>query len=111
MLCEICHKGEAKGVLHRKGDDGETEDVYVCEKCLAEGRATLTEEVHHIIRLTPQNITDPAVTINPANLECLCRECHQAEHANDRNGRNPDFTDKYVFTADGLLVRRPPLPE
>lgn len=81
-------------------------DVYLCSRC---GR--LAEEVHHIIRLTPQNISDPAVTINPDNLECLCRECHQAEHANDRNGREPDFTDKYVFTADGLLVRRPPLQE
>ncbi len=81
-------------------------DAYLCNRC---GR--LAEEVHHIIRLTPQNITDPAVTINPDNLESLCHECHMLEHAADRNGREKDFTDEYVFTADGLLIRRPPLPK
>ncbi len=34
MLCELCHKGEASGVLRRKGKDGEEEELYVCSQCL-----------------------------------------------------------------------------
>lgn len=34
MLCELCHKNEAAGVLHRKGPDGEDEELYVCKQCL-----------------------------------------------------------------------------
>ena len=35
MLCEICHKNKAEGVLHKKDDSGEDEELYVCKKCLA----------------------------------------------------------------------------
>ena len=34
MLCELCKKDEAAGVLHRKSEDGEDEELYVCKKCL-----------------------------------------------------------------------------
>lgn len=34
MLCELCHKNEASGVLHRKDAQGEEEDLYVCKECL-----------------------------------------------------------------------------
>lgn len=37
MLCELCHKNEAAGVLHRKGSDGEDEELYVCKRCLEGG--------------------------------------------------------------------------
>ncbi len=37
MLCELCHKNEAAGVLHRKGSDGEDEELYVCKQCLDGG--------------------------------------------------------------------------
>lgn len=33
MLCEICHKHEADGVLKRQGADGEEEELYVCARC------------------------------------------------------------------------------
>lgn len=35
MLCELCHKNEAAGTLHRKDANGEDEDLYVCKECLA----------------------------------------------------------------------------
>ena len=35
MLCEICKHNEAEGVLHRKDENGEDEELYVCKKCLA----------------------------------------------------------------------------
>ena len=46
-----------------------------CEKCGAIG-----EEVHHIIHLTPENVNDPAVSLNQQNLILLCKDCHNKEH-------------------------------
>ncbi len=37
MLCELCHKNEAAGVLHRKDANGEDEELYVCKECLKSG--------------------------------------------------------------------------
>ena len=36
--------------------------------------------MHHRVYLTPQNIGDPAVTLNFGNLELLCQRCHNDEH-------------------------------
>ena len=52
----------------------------LCERCAAAGLAVPGEEVHHKIRLTPQNVNDPAVALNWDNLEVLCKQCHLAEH-------------------------------
>lgn len=63
-----------------------TRDAYrkyrknLCEVCLAKGVITPAEIVHHKIELTPDNIIDPAVTLNWNNLQCVCRECHAAAH-------------------------------
>ena len=38
MLCELCHKNEAAGILHRKDANGEDEELYVCKKCLTQKR-------------------------------------------------------------------------
>lgn len=54
-------------------------DKYLCVKCGAPA-----EEVHHKIILTPQNINDPSVTMNPDNLVSLCKDCHFAEHYKDK---------------------------
>ena len=43
----------------------------VCEKCGAIGT-----EVHHIIHLTPENVSDPSISTNQENLMLLCNECH-----------------------------------
>ena len=55
-------------------------DAYLCQDCLAKGKQTPAEEVHHITPLNPQNIMDPSVTLNENNLVALCRECHKARH-------------------------------
>lgn len=36
--------------------------------------------MHHKIHLTPENLNDPSITLNWANLELLCKPCHDAEH-------------------------------
>ena len=52
----------------------------LCEECLAAGRYTPAEIVHHITELTPANIGDPSITLNFDNLEAVCRECHAIKH-------------------------------
>ena len=35
---------------------------------------------HHIEELTPANVQDANVALNPANIEIICRRCHDKEH-------------------------------
>ena len=44
-------------------------DHHACTICGAPA-----EEVHHIKHLTPDNIGDVSITMNPANLTSLCKE-------------------------------------
>ena len=78
---------------------------YICERC---GKPA--EIAHHKKYLTAENVLDPAVSLNPDNLEALCMECHNMEHfgqggacaaglAFDENGnivvvRNGGFNDE-----------------
>lgn len=65
----------------------------LCERCLQRGIITPGVIVHHIQPLTPENITDPAVTLSWSNLRCLCRDCHAEVHKAkkrykvDKNGK------------------------
>jgi len=52
----------------------------LCERCYANGIIRHGSIVHHKIRLTADNINDPAVTMNYENMECLCRSCHAEIH-------------------------------
>ena len=84
-------------------------DSYLCRICGAPA-----EEVHHKIHLTPGNLYDPRVNLNPDNLISLCKECHFKEHVadkiNGKNQKNRNFTDDYEFDENGQLKRKvPPL--
>ena len=52
----------------------------LCELCLEQGLYKPCEIVHHKIILTPENITDPSVTLDWNNLQCVCRDCHATIH-------------------------------
>ena len=56
----------------------------LCERCAAKGLVSPAEQVHHKIRLTPENLRKPEITLNPENLEALCKECHRQEHRGTR---------------------------
>jgi len=56
----------------------------LCERCWAKGLIVPGEEVHHKIRLTPENINDPSIALNHDNLELLCKNCHLEEHSKVR---------------------------
>ena len=65
-------------------DSYRTEKGGLCERCLAKGLIVPGEEVHHRIHLTPDNLSDPAISLNWDNLELLCKDCHLEEHRGTR---------------------------
>lgn len=64
----------------------------ICERCGAAG-----DIVHHKIYLSPHNIHDANITLNFANLELLCQECHNKEHMKKQNKR-------YSIDKDGKII-------
>ena len=56
----------------------------LCERCWSKGLIVPGDEVHHKIKLTPENITDLDVALNWDNLELLCKNCHMEEHRGTR---------------------------
>ena len=70
-------------------------DNYECHDC--GGHAT---EVHHMVELTPENIHDENIALNPALLMSLCGECHK-----HRTNKIADVGDGYYFDKDGQLVK------
>ena len=60
----------------------------LCERCLSHGIIKPGDEVHHIMRLSLENINNPEITTNFDNLELLCSSCHYAEHHDEKSDRN-----------------------
>ena len=56
----------------------------LCERCWSKGLVVPGAEVHHKIRLTPENLSDPSIALNWENLELLCKDCHTEEHSKRR---------------------------
>jgi 5-methylcytosine-specific restriction protein A len=82
----------ARGIALRR-------DRFTCQEC--GGRA---EEVHHVIELTPENIGDPKIALNPDNLLSLCHDCHTRE----TKGFTGDVAEGYMFDENGYVVPSPP---
>lgn len=55
-------------------------DKGLCQACLAQGRYRPASDVDHI---TSKGLGG---TDDDANLQALCRDCHKAKTANERNG-------------------------
>ena len=71
---------------------------HLCENCLARGRYVPGEIVHHVVELTPGNISDPSVSLNWDNLQLVCRDCHGEEHSNK--------STRYFFGENGEIILR-----
>lgn len=59
----------------------------LCERCYAKGKIVPGTEVHHKIRLSQKNLSNPDIALNWANLELLCDDCHKEEHKSTRRWR------------------------
>ena len=69
----------------------------VCERC-----GGLARIVHHKRHINPENINDPAVTLDWANLEAVCLDCHNIEHMG-----SAATAAGLRFDAQGNLVHTP----
>lgn len=79
-------------------------DAYIkhvgglCERCLSRGLIVPGYIVHHKCYLTPENITDPNVTLNWDNLEYLCHDCHNKEHFKEK------YKKRYTIDQYGKVI-------
>ena len=82
----------------------------LCERCMERGELKPADVVHHKIPLTPENVDDPDISLNPDRLIALCDDCHTEVHrmlgVGAMNGRKED-EPRVGFDADGNVVRRP----
>ena len=56
----------------------------LCENCLKRGLVVPADHVHHKTPITPENLKNPEITLNHANLMALCERCHQEQHRTRR---------------------------
>lgn len=54
---------------------------YMCERCFEHGVLHQAKVVHHKVHLTPENISDPHITLSFGNFMRLCQDCHAAVHS------------------------------
>ena len=60
----------------------------LCERCMKKGLYVPAVVVHHKTKLTPENVGDQSIALNPDNFEALCWSCHEKEH----KGRQRRYT-------------------
>lgn len=70
---------------------------YICERC-----GELAKICHHKTYITPQNISDPNITLNWDNLEALCQDCHTREHLSGEI-----CVEGLAFDSKGNLIQSP----
>lgn len=71
----------------------------LCEICLKQGLITPAVIVHHKIHITESTLNNPAVTLNPKNLQALCIPCHNKIHFARKDRR-------YMVDAEGHVWAR-----
>ena len=84
----------------------------LCERCLAKGLYVPGRIVHHRIHLTPNNIHNPLIALDFANLELLCDKCHNAEHEAEqkegyRASKRNSQTTRYSIDSYGRIKISP----
>lgn len=57
-----------------------TERGNRCEKCGNIVAKSFDLHGHHKIELTPENVHDKSISLNPDNVILLCHSCHDQEH-------------------------------
>lgn len=68
-----------------------------CEKCGKIIARSLDLHGHHRKALTPENVQDVSISLNPSNVIILCHSCHDQEH--NRFGYKPSKGVYIVFGA------------
>lgn len=88
----------------------------LCEICLKTGDIVPGVIVHHKEHITPENISNPAVTLTLDNLEFVCISCHNLIHKDEeiKQGKNKKSNKnrstqprRYNVDDDGNVVIAP----
>lgn len=82
-------------------------DKGLCQACKRRGEIKPGTIVHHKRPLTPENINDHTISLNPHNLECICKDCHEAEHKRleyGAFGHASKEKPRIGFDADGNVI-------
>ena len=74
----------------------------LCERCYAQGIVEPGVIVHHKIYLTDQNLADTSISLDFANLELLCRQCHAEEHSSE-NRKQRNKNRRWSLNEDGTV--------
>lgn len=82
----------------------------LCERCFKKGLIVPAVIVHHKEWLTPENIHNPAITMNFENLEALCRDCHEEEHS-EENRLARQKPRRYTVDKDGNVTITGEMPK
>ena len=69
---------------------------WLCEDCLKEGRLVPGVVVHHVIPLSPENISDERISLGWGNLRLVCVDCHAKLHKRK--------VTRYDILPDGTVV-------
>jgi 5-methylcytosine-specific restriction endonuclease McrA len=79
----------------------------LCERCLEKGEVKPADVVHHKVPLTPLNMGDPAVSLNPDMCLALCNDCHTEVHRELGVGAMNGIKDepRVAFDSEGNVVR------
>ena len=72
--------------IWRRAREAYRQKKIFCERCGTE----LGTQVHHRIRLTPENLYSAEISLDEGNLELLCDQCHEKEHGKHRMRAMPD---------------------
>lgn len=99
----------------------DTREAYIAERTRIDGgmcencHENVGEELHHIEPLTPANINDYDICLNPKNLKWLCKDCHfkahrelilkQFDEARERRRNSKILTNGCYMNEDGFLVK------
>lgn len=52
----------------------------ICEKCRKLIVKPIDIHAHHKVELTPENVNDYSISLNPDKIELICHACHDKEH-------------------------------
>lgn len=72
----------------------------ICERCHKVITDSSKLHGHHKIELTVNNIFDFDITLNPDNVELICKDCHDKEHERFGYRKHP--------SKDVIIVYGPP---
>lgn len=67
----------------------------ICERCGEVITNSKNIMGHHLIELTPENVNNYSISLNPEKVELVCFDCHNKDHK--RFGYKPDHNVYIVY--------------